>query len=177
MKVGLWCLPFVLHHCRLTFCLVHYPPPFPNRVLEDQSWSRWGAYWHRGLGQYWKELWAVSRTYLVDWCHYISYLLMVLHLAFRCPYYLSRELHKSVDVLFAPYNYLIDPGYRKSLKIDWENSILIFDEAHNLVYAYSSSLPFRLRWSCSFCYSNQVLEIQLVMIIVCYRENKPICVW
>ncbi|KAI3786063.1 hypothetical protein L1987_45190 [Smallanthus sonchifolius] len=49
-----------------------------------------------------------------------------------CPYYMSRELHKVVDILFAPYNYLIDPGNRKSLTIEWENSILIFDEAHNL---------------------------------------------
>ncbi|KAI7752038.1 hypothetical protein M8C21_009219, partial [Ambrosia artemisiifolia] len=48
-----------------------------------------------------------------------------------CPYYMSRELHKVVDILFAPYNYLIDPGNRKSLTIEWENSILIFDEAHN----------------------------------------------
>ncbi|KAI3727225.1 hypothetical protein L1987_67037 [Smallanthus sonchifolius] len=49
-----------------------------------------------------------------------------------CPYYMSRELHKVVDILFAPYNYLIDPGNRKSLTIEWKNSILIFDEAHNL---------------------------------------------
>ena len=51
----------------------------------------------------------------------------------RCPYYVSRELHKVVDILFAPYNYLIDRGYRKSLSVGWNNSILIFDEAHNLV--------------------------------------------
>lgn len=50
-----------------------------------------------------------------------------------CPYYISRELHKVVDILFAPYNYLIDRGNRKSLAIDWDNSILIFDEAHNLL--------------------------------------------
>ncbi|CAI9114101.1 OLC1v1014741C1 [Oldenlandia corymbosa var. corymbosa] len=49
-----------------------------------------------------------------------------------CPYYLSRDLHKSVDILFAPYNYLIDRGNRKTLKIAWDNSVLIFDEAHNL---------------------------------------------
>lgn len=52
---------------------------------------------------------------------------------FRCPYYMSRDLHKVVDILFAPYNYLIDPGNRRSLNIEWNNAILIFDEAHNLV--------------------------------------------
>ncbi|XP_060973605.1 regulator of telomere elongation helicase 1 homolog isoform X3 [Cannabis sativa] len=49
-----------------------------------------------------------------------------------CPYYMSREIHKVVDILFAPYNYLIDRAYRKSLTINWQNSVLIFDEAHNL---------------------------------------------
>ncbi|WRX27695.1 ATP-dependent helicase [Theobroma cacao] len=49
-----------------------------------------------------------------------------------CPYYVSRELHKVVDILFAPYNYLIDRDYRRSLNLEWHNSVLIFDEAHNL---------------------------------------------
>ncbi|KAJ9568362.1 hypothetical protein OSB04_004328 [Centaurea solstitialis] len=69
-----------------------------------------------------------------------------------CPYYMSRELHKVVDILFAPYNYLIDPGNRKSLSIDWDNSILIFDEAHNLegicADAASFDLPSGLLTSC-----------------------------
>ena len=56
--------------------------------------------------------------------------------SFRCPYYVSRELHKAVDIMFAPYNYLIDRGYRKSLVLDWKDSILIFDEAHNLVSSF-----------------------------------------
>lgn len=58
---------------------------------------------------------------------------------FRCPYYISRDLHKSVDILFAPYNYLIDRENRKSLSIEWSNSILIFDEAHNLVCCIPST--------------------------------------
>ncbi|KAJ0755472.1 putative DNA helicase [Helianthus annuus] len=69
-----------------------------------------------------------------------------------CPYYTSRELHKVVDILFAPYNYLIDPGNRKSLTIEWENSILIFDEAHNLesicADAASFDLPSTLLTTC-----------------------------
>lgn len=69
-----------------------------------------------------------------------------------CPYYMSRELHKVVDILFAPYNYLIDPGNRKSLSIEWNNSILIFDEAHNLegicADAASFDLPSGLLTTC-----------------------------
>uniref|UniRef100_B9GX03 Helicase ATP-binding domain-containing protein n=1 Tax=Populus trichocarpa TaxID=3694 RepID=B9GX03_POPTR len=45
-----------------------------------------------------------------------------------CPY-IPRELHKVNDLLFAPYNYLIDRGNKKSLTIDWDNNRLIFDEA------------------------------------------------
>ncbi|GAV72683.1 DEAD_2 domain-containing protein/Helicase_C_2 domain-containing protein [Cephalotus follicularis] len=61
-----------------------------------------------------------------------------------CPYYISRELHKVVDILFAPYNYLIDRGNRKSLTIDWDNSILIFDEAHNLESLCADAASFDL---------------------------------
>jgi Rad3-related DNA helicase len=50
-----------------------------------------------------------------------------------CPYYLSRELQKTADVIFMPYNYLVDVSIRDSLNINLEDAVLIFDEAHNLV--------------------------------------------
>ena len=31
-----------------------------------------------------------------------------------------------------PYNYLIDPKIRENFKVDYENSIIIMDEAHNV---------------------------------------------
>lgn len=50
-----------------------------------------------------------------------------------CPYLLSKEMAASADIVFMPYNYLIDAKSRMGLgKISWENSVLIFDEAHNL---------------------------------------------
>ncbi|CAH0514050.1 unnamed protein product [Peronospora belbahrii] len=35
------------------------------------------------------------------------------------------------EIVFVPYNYLIDPLARRTVGISIENSILIFDEAHN----------------------------------------------
>jgi hypothetical protein len=49
-----------------------------------------------------------------------------------CPYYLSRILAKNADILFCPYNYVLDPRIRAAMDINVENSILILDEAHNV---------------------------------------------
>ncbi|CAA7025798.1 unnamed protein product [Microthlaspi erraticum] len=61
-----------------------------------------------------------------------------------CPYYITRELHKDVDILFAPYNYLISNAYRKFLNISWNDGVLIFDEAHNLESLCADSASFDL---------------------------------
>ncbi|KAM3747686.1 hypothetical protein ACB098_05G053700 [Castanea mollissima] len=71
-----------------------------------------------------------------------------------CPYYVSRELHKVADILFAPYNYLIDRNLRKILNVDWNNSILIFDEAHNLESLCADAASFDLpSWLLTACIS------------------------
>lgn len=49
-----------------------------------------------------------------------------------CPYFYSRESSTTADLVLMPYNYLLDSSIRASLKLDWENSVIIFDEAHNL---------------------------------------------
>ncbi|KAL6122270.1 RAD3-like DNA-binding helicase [Nucleospora cyclopteri] len=49
-----------------------------------------------------------------------------------CPYFAARELAEDAEVIFAPYNYLIDPNIRKSLDIKLEDSVVIIDEAHNI---------------------------------------------
>ncbi|KAJ6228529.1 fanconi anemia group j protein [Anaeramoeba flamelloides] len=49
-----------------------------------------------------------------------------------CPYYLARALQKESDLIFCPYNYLIEPTIRKNLKIDLDNEVVIIDEAHNI---------------------------------------------
>lgn len=49
-----------------------------------------------------------------------------------CPYYMSKELYQTADVIFLPYNYLLDAKTRKTLDLDLSNSVIIFDEAHNI---------------------------------------------
>lgn len=49
-----------------------------------------------------------------------------------CSYFLSREMVDQADIIFMPYNYLLDPKARKSQKINLNNTIVILDEAHNV---------------------------------------------
>lgn len=49
-----------------------------------------------------------------------------------CPYYASKELVEDAEIIFMPYNYLLDPKMRKANKIDLQNTIIILDEAHNV---------------------------------------------
>jgi Rad3-related DNA helicase len=39
---------------------------------------------------------------------------------------------EEADIIFMPYNYILDPTTRQSFNIDVGRSIIIFDEAHNL---------------------------------------------
>lgn len=49
-----------------------------------------------------------------------------------CPFYMSKELVKKANIVFMPYNYLLDPKIRFANKIELEDSIVILDEAHNV---------------------------------------------
>ncbi|XP_060580920.1 Fanconi anemia group J protein homolog [Ruditapes philippinarum] len=49
-----------------------------------------------------------------------------------CPYFVTRNLKEGADIIFCPYNYLIDPLVRKSMDITLKDQIVILDEAHNI---------------------------------------------
>lgn len=49
-----------------------------------------------------------------------------------CPYFLNKERVKSADLILMPYNYLIDEKIRENFDINYKNSVLIIDEAHNI---------------------------------------------
>lgn len=66
-----------------------------------------------------------------------------------CPYYASRKIAESkASVVFMPYNYLLDSSLRKNAQLKLENSLIIFDEAHNVDGALKESVSATFTESC-----------------------------
>ncbi|XP_058535233.1 regulator of telomere elongation helicase 1 isoform X2 [Ochotona princeps] len=61
-----------------------------------------------------------------------------------CPYYLSRTLKQQADIIFMPYNYLLDAKSRRAYGIDLKGTVVIFDEAHNVEKMCEESASFDL---------------------------------
>jgi regulator of telomere elongation helicase 1 len=63
-----------------------------------------------------------------------------------CPYFAMRDStgQQQADLVLIPYNYLVDPEVRRSLSINWNEAIVIVDEAHNLesIAAEAASFDF-----------------------------------
>ncbi|CAL8098354.1 unnamed protein product [Calicophoron daubneyi] len=49
-----------------------------------------------------------------------------------CPYFCSRKLMKTADIIFCPYNYLLDPMSRSAISLELQGDVIILDEAHNI---------------------------------------------
>ncbi|XP_045785549.1 regulator of telomere elongation helicase 1 homolog [Maniola jurtina] len=62
-----------------------------------------------------------------------------------CPYYLSKELKQEADIVFMPYNYLLDPKSRKANGVELLNNIVILDEAHNVEKMCEESASLQIR--------------------------------
>ncbi|XP_026297465.1 Fanconi anemia group J protein homolog isoform X2 [Apis mellifera] len=62
-----------------------------------------------------------------------------------CPYFAARTLMDTADIIFCPYNYIIDPNIRESLQLDMKDQVIILDEAHNIedISRDVSSVAFR----------------------------------
>lgn len=81
-----------------------------------------------------------------------------------CPYYSSRELLRRADIIFMPYNYLIDSKTRKNQNINLENSIVIFDEAHNIEKVCEESYSFEITsLDIANCIENCQLTLQRIL--------------
>lgn len=55
-----------------------------------------------------------------------------------CPFYASRSALSNAEIVTLPYQYLLSESTRESLSIDVSNSIVIIDEAHNLLDTINS---------------------------------------
>jgi regulator of telomere elongation helicase 1 len=85
------------------------------------------------------------------------------------PSYYTRGLINGAEIIFVPYNYLFDRDARESTlaEVDFANSILIFDEAHNLEEFASESSSFDLS-------SNDIAGcVQEVQRALQYLELNP----
>ena len=49
-----------------------------------------------------------------------------------CPFHYLKYIVNKVDILLCPYNYVLDPDIRKSIGLDLTDTIIVFDEAHNV---------------------------------------------
>ncbi|KAI7860453.1 hypothetical protein BDC45DRAFT_494473 [Circinella umbellata] len=71
-----------------------------------------------------------------------------------CPYFASRSLAETAEIIFCPYNYLLDPMVRSSMEIDLKDSVIILDEAHNIEDVARS------------CGSFELTEVQLKIVCI-----------
>ncbi|XP_033607674.1 regulator of telomere elongation helicase 1 homolog isoform X3 [Cryptotermes secundus] len=62
-----------------------------------------------------------------------------------CPYFLARDLRKDADVIFMPYNYILDQKHLKSHGVELTNNVVILDEAHNVEKICEESVSICIR--------------------------------
>lgn len=55
-----------------------------------------------------------------------------------CAYYGSREFFAQAELVLLPYNLLLHKASRESLSLDLKDSVVIIDEAHNLIDSLNS---------------------------------------
>ncbi|ACO67649.1 predicted protein, partial [Micromonas commoda] len=59
-----------------------------------------------------------------------------------CPYFMSLDMYKEADIVFMPYNYVVDPAMRDVLGDRLDGAIVLFDEAHNIESVCSDAAGF-----------------------------------
>lgn len=63
-----------------------------------------------------------------------------------CPYYMAKAKSDfNTSLIFMPYNYVLDPSIRRTLKLNLENTVIIFDEGHNIERVCEDSMSTELK--------------------------------
>ncbi|XP_046980334.1 uncharacterized protein LOC124545453 [Schistocerca americana] len=86
-----------------------------------------------------------------------------------CPYFASRSLITTADLIICPYNYLLEPAVRDSMQLNLKGEIVILDEAHNIedITREAGSASFNMlsvikaKKDCSACAVNNPLYTPL----------------
>lgn len=86
-----------------------------------------------------------------------------------CPFFASKQLSETADLILCPYNYIIDPVIRLSMEMNIKNSIIIIDEGHNIEDVCRSSMSLTLT-------EKQLLNclVDIKGLIEIYNENNVI---
>lgn len=61
-----------------------------------------------------------------------------------CPYFAMKERLSGADIIMMPYNYLIDQKIRENFDVNFTNSVIIIDEAHNIAKTCEDSSSFSI---------------------------------
>ncbi|KAF5455624.1 hypothetical protein F2P56_025180 [Juglans regia] len=64
--------------------------------------------------------------------HDIEDLVKVGQVVKGCSYYAARSMADDAQLVFCPYNYIINPVIRGAMEVDIKGAIVILDEAHNI---------------------------------------------
>ncbi|XP_026446136.1 Fanconi anemia group J protein homolog [Papaver somniferum] len=64
--------------------------------------------------------------------HDIEDLVKVGRLVKGCSYFAARSMAEEAQLVFCPYNYIINSAIRRAMEVDLKDSIVILDEAHNI---------------------------------------------
>ncbi|KAK0577247.1 hypothetical protein LWI29_030173 [Acer saccharum] len=64
--------------------------------------------------------------------HDIEDLVKVGQIVRGCSYYAARSMADDAQLVFCPYNYIINPVIRGAMEVDIKGAIVILDEAHNI---------------------------------------------
>jgi len=87
-----------------------------------------------------------------------------------CPYFYSRDNAEKAELILVPYNYLLESSIRATLKVEWKNAVVIFDEAHNLERVASDAASCTLS---STDLAQCILELQHVLKLL-QLENSTL---
>ncbi|NXG64218.1 RTEL1 helicase, partial [Hemiprocne comata] len=88
-----------------------------------------------------------------------------------CPYYLSRSLKQQADIIFMPYNYLLDSKSRRAHNLDLKGTVVILDEAHNVEKLCEESASFDLT-PCDLASALDVLSVLLEEQAKVVQQNE-----